>query len=345
MATLTQNFLSMADIYKRQDSTRGIADLIEMMNNTAQFVFEDFVMRECNSGTKHTHTIRTGLPDVSWGALYEGVAQSKSSTQQVDETTGFVEAMSSIDTRLLDLAGANRLAVRASESEPFVEAMAQELVTALFYHNPASNVRHPKGLGARFGAKGTSGAGAQIVDAGGTGSDNTSVWFVTWGGRNGLNALYPQGTKAGITQEDKGEQRVLDSSSNPYYVEEELMRSYMGFGLGDYRFVSRVANVDVSNMQAGSVDLYSFMRKAYYKLHTRRLSKVRGSDDGEQMHTVIYANRDVLEALDGLASNAGSSDNFTRLRPGEVEGKEVMTYRGIPIRETDALLNTEAQIT
>lgn len=344
MATLTQNFLSMADVYKRSDGMRGIADIIEMMNNTSQDIFEDFVMRECNNGTKHTHTIRTGLPSVGWGALYEGITQSKSSTQQVDDTTGFVESLCSIDTRLLELAGDNEAAVRASESEPFIEAMAQELVTAMFYHNPASNVRYPKGLAPRFSAKATSGAGNQIVDAGGTGSDNMSIWFVTWGGRSGLNALYPKGTTAGISQTDKGEQRVLDGNSDPYYVKEELVRSYMGFGLGDYRMVSRIANIDVSDLQAGSVDLYKYMRKAFYKLHTRRLSKIR-RQEGEQMHTVIYANRDALEALDGLATNGGSSDNFTRLRPGEIEGKEVMTYRGIPIRETDALLNTEAQIT
>jgi len=51
-----------------------------------------------------------------------------------------------------------------------------------------------------------------------------------------------------------------------------------------------------------------------------------------------------MEALDALAHNAGASDNFTRLKPMEIEGKEVLTYRGIPIRETDALLNTEARV-
>jgi hypothetical protein len=32
------------------------------------------------------------------------------------------------------------------------------------------------------------------------------------------------------------------------------------------------------------------------------------------------------------------------LTQGTVEGKEVKMYRGIPIRETDALLNTEAAL-
>ena len=59
---------------------------------------------------------------------------------------------------------------------------------------------------------------------------------------------------------------------------------------------------------------------------------------------MIYCNRDVLEALDRLATNAGSSDNFTRLKPMEIQGEEVLTYRGIPIRETDALVNNEARV-
>lgn len=118
----------------------------------------------------------------------------------------------------------------------------------------------------------------------------------------------------------------------------------MGFGLGDYRMVSRVANIDVSDVAAGTVDLYGFLRKAYYKLQNRRLSKVRGSDDGEQMHTVMYCNSDIMEALDGLQTNSGSSDNFTRLSVGEIEGKEVTTYRRLPIREADAILNTEARV-
>jgi hypothetical protein len=58
----------------------------------------------------------------------------------------------------------------------------------------------------------------------------------------------------------------------------------------------------------------------------------------------IYCNRDVMESLDALATNAGNADNYQRLSRADVEGKEVLSYRGIPIRETDALLNTEAVV-
>lgn len=341
MTTLVQNFLDLADLYKREGGYGATPEIIEMMNDTSQDIFTDFVMMECNQGTKHRHSIRTGLPSVSWGALYEGIPQSRSTLQQVDDTTGFAEGRSMVDKRLLKLSK-DPAQLMLQESRPYVEAMAQELVSAFFYHNTDTNARLPKGLSARFGTIATSGAGNQIIDAQGAGSDNTSIWMVTWG-YDGVTALYPSGTSAGITQEDKGEQRELDANGDPFYVQEELITSHMGFAVKDWRKVCRVANIDVSDMQAGSVDLYGYLRKAYYKHHGRRIGKVR--DQAQPGRTVIYCNRDVLEALDGLATNDGASDSFIRLRPAEIEGKEVMTYRGIPIRETDALLNTEAEVT
>lgn len=341
MATLTQSTLSMIDQFKQVDGKGRLIDVIEVMNDTSQNIMDDWVWMQCNSGTKHTRSIRTGLPTVSWGALYGGIPQSKSTKQTVDDTTGFVEALSSVDRRQLDLYAGNEVPIRASEARSFQEAMAQELVTAMFYHNSATDVRLPKGLGARYGVKATSGAGNQIVDAGGTGSDNTSIWMVEWG-YDGVSVIYPDGTTGGITRENKGEQRVPDAAGNPYFVEEELFRCHVGFSVGDWQRVVRIANVDVSDIKAGSVDLYKFMRQGYYKMKSRRVNKIM--DQKAPGRIAIYCNRDVLEALDGLATNDGTTDNFTRLKMGEIEGKEVLTYRGMPLRETDALLNTEARI-
>ena len=336
MATLGATYIDLIDIVKQQDPNGDTATIIELLKQMNP-ILDDAVAMECNMGGVHRHVTRTGLPSVGWGALYEGVAQSKSITQQVDDTTGFLEALSTIDKRVLDLAK-NEGAVRLNEAMSFIEAMNQEMGTGIFYHDTATTPEKFKGLAPRYGVLAGSGAGNQVVDAGGTGSDNTSIWFVTWGDRF-THLLYPEGTKAGLQREDKGEQRVLDGSNNPYYVKEEMYRWHIGCAVKDWRFNARIANIDVSDLQAGSVALYDFMRKAYYKLQSR-ISRGEAAV-GRQ---AIYCNRDVLEGLDALASNAGSTDNFTRLRPLEVEGKEVLAYRGIPIRETDALINTEARI-
>lgn len=341
MATLVQSTLSLIDELKGVDGKGRLIDVVETMNNTSQNIMDDWVWMQCNSKTKHTRSIRTGLPSVAWGALYAGIPQSKSTKQTVDDTTGFVEALSAVDQRQIALYAGNDVMIRSMEGRSFIESMSQELVTAMFYHNSDTNARLPKGLGARYGVKATSGAGAQIVDAGGSGSDNTSIWFVEWG-YDGLSVIYPEGTTAGIERENKGQQRILDAAGNPYYVEEELFRCYCGFSLGDWQRVSRVANLDVSGMQDGSVDVYDFLRQAYYKLKSRRASKLM--DQSAPGRVAIYCNRDVMQAMDALASNAGTTDNFTRLKYGEIEGKEVLTYRGIPIRETDAILNTETRV-
>jgi hypothetical protein len=337
MSTLGATYVDLIDIVKQTDPDGKISTVIELLKQQNP-ILDDAIAVECNSGTKHTHTIRTGLPSVSWGKLYEGIVQSKSTTQQVDDTTGFLEGLSSIDERVLKLAGDKKAAVRLNEAMSFLEAMNQEMATGLFYHDTATTPDKFKGLSARYNTIGGGGAGNQVIDATGSGSDNTSIWFVTWGDRF-THLLYPEGTKAGVEREDMGRQRVPDGSGNPYYVEEEKFTWHMGVAVKDWRYNARIANIDVSDMQAGSVDLYKYMRQAYYKLQSRMR---RGDAAGGRQ--AIYCNRDVLEALDGLATNGGSSDNFVRLKPMEIEGQEVMTYRGIPIRETDAILNTEDEV-
>jgi hypothetical protein len=331
MAILGSKFVDLIDVYKNQNPDGTIAEVIEMLSEMTP-ILDDALAMECNQSTNHVHTVRTGLPTITWGKLYQGIVQSKSTKAQVTDTTGFAEGLSTVDERVLALSK-NPGALRLSEAQSYLEAMAQEVGTKIFYGNSASDPEQFMGLAPRFNDLGAANGG-QIIDAGGTGSDNTSIWFVTWGD-NQCHLLYPEGTQAGVKREDMGRQRVTDGDGNPYYVQEEKFDWHVGLAVKDWRYVSRVANIDVSDMAAGSVALYDFLRKAYYKLQNRRVA-------GGNM--AIYCNRDVLEALDSLATNAGASDSFVRLKPMEIQGEEVMTYRGIPIRETDSLINTEARV-
>ena len=335
MATIGNNFLDLIDILKRSDSEGDltIATIIEMLAETNSML-DDAMTVECNMGTKHRTTIRAGLPSVTWGQLYQGIPESKSTTTQVDDTTGFLEGLSTVDKRLLDLS-ANAGAVRLSEARGFLESLSQEMANQLIYGNVATDPEKFTGFAQRFNSL-TAGNGGQIADAGGTGSDNTSVWFVTWSDES-CHMIHPTGTPAGLSREDKGEQRVTDGSGNAYYVMEELFRWHAGLTVKDWRRVSRVANVDVSNLQAGSVDIYKFMRQAFWKLKSHRVPNGR---------MAIYCNSDVLEALDAdTTPTTSTSASFVRLRPTEVDGREVLGYRGIPVRQTDAITGTEAQIT
>ena len=332
MAIIGSTYVDLIDVYKSQDGNGNIFPVIEMLNEMNP-ILDDAIAVECNKGTTHLHSVRVGLPTVAWGKLYQGIPQSKSGKAQVEDTTGFVEGLSTIDKRVLKLSG-NEGAVRLSEAMSYLEAMNQEVSEKIFYGNSAVDPEEFMGFAPRFNDK-SAPNGNNIIDAGGTGSDNSSIWFVTWGDEQ-CHLLYPKGTQAGVQREDKGEQRLTDDSGNAYYGMEELFTWHVGLAVKDWRYVVRVANIDMSDLAAGTVDLYKFMRKAYYRLHSRRVA------GGKQ---AIYCNRDVLEALDALATNGGSTDSFVRLKTIEIQGEEIQTYRGIPIRETDALHNAEAQVT
>jgi hypothetical protein len=341
MATIGNSFLNLIDMF-RQGGDAATANVAEVLRRSSPAV-KDAITVEANQGTTHQHAIRTNLPAVTWGRLYQGIPQSKSGRAMVTDTTGFVEGLSTVDTRLLDISP-NPAATRASEAESFIESMTQEGETGIFYHDSAATPEKFKGLFSRYNT--VSGTGQninQVIDAGGTGSDNTSIAIVTWS-QEATHLIYPKGTQGGIMRQDKGEQRVTDADGNAYYVKEELFRWHLGLAVKDWRYNVRIANLDVSNMQAGSVDILKFLRMAYHRIQGRiRATDMRSENAAAEGRTVIYMNRTVYEALDAQLTSP-TLNSALQLRPMDLEGDEVEAYRSIPIRVTDALLNTEARV-
>jgi hypothetical protein len=337
MAILGASYWNLIDVLKAGGD--GLGDVVEALTQLTPFM-KDANVVSCNSGTEHRSTIRTGLPAVSWGALYQGIAQSKGNYTEVKDTTGFVEGLSSVDERLLNLKPAEAAKMRLVEGQGFLESIAQTVDSAIWYSDVKVNGKQFHGLAPRYNAL----SNANVVNGGGSGSDNTSIWFVTHGDMQ-TSVIVPDAVPAGVQREDMGRQRVLDGNGNPYYVKEEKFTQHLGLCVKDWRFNGRIANIDVSDVIAGTVALNPLMRKLYYKLQGRRAYKMEREGQVSPGRTVIYMNRLMLEALDAETSNGRSGvDNFVRLTPMEVQGEEVMTWRGIPIRETDAIVTSEALV-
>lgn len=337
MATIGNSFPSLIDHFKSVDAKGNIVPTIETLTQLTPIMRDAFV-EEANQGFKHLSVIRTGLPTPTWGKLYQGIPQSKSTKQQVEDASGFVESLSTVDTRLLNYKK-NPAQARADEANAHMEAMSQDVQTNFFYSDTASTPERFKGVSARYNTL----TNTQVVDGGGVGSDNTSIWMVSWGrGKTGL--FYPEGSRAGIIRQDKGEQRVTDDIGNPYYVKEEYFRQDVGVTVGDYRYNVRIPNIDVSELIAGNIDIYALLRKGLYKLHStydgemaENFLRTSGTNGAR---TVIYVNRTVMEALDAQSTN----DDKLELRPADLEGRMIDTYRRLPIRMTDALINAEARV-
>jgi len=348
MATIGESFLDLIEIFKGKDKSGDVADIINMLAQT-NAMLEDALTRTANQGNSHLSTFIAGIPTPDWGQLYKGIANKKITRKQIQDATGFIEARSTVDSRLADIEP-NLAAFRLQEAQGIIEGMAQEAGRAVLYEDEASNPDRITGLAPRFNDLSAT-QGNQIIDAGGVGSDNTSIWFIQWG-MDAVHWIYPDGSNAGIQRIDHGEQRVLDGSSNAFYAFEETFRWHLGVVVRDFRKVVRIANIDVSDLAAGTVDIYSFMVKALYQWHGAR-NQAQGTqgigDTGDGNFKMgrgaIYCTKEVLEALDIAAVNQGASDNFTRLRPMEIQGREVLTYRGFPIRQMDQIVLNEARVT
>lgn len=335
MATKGNNNPTLMDVARRTDPDGKIAKIVEILNETNEIV-GDVTFIECNDGTNHITTVRTGIPEGTWRKLYQGVPTGKSTTKQVKDACGMLEARSAIDKKLYDLNGQSK-EWRLSEERPFMEGLNQQVATTLIYGDTDQNPERFMGLSPRFNAFQSPGStdrkksSYNVVDGGGTdANDNTSIWFVAWG-PNTVHGLYPKGTKAGLQHNDKGEQELTDEDGNRYTALESQFQWDLGLSVRDWRSVVRVANLDVSKLEenSGAADLFDILTIAYNRQKMRKMGR-----------PVIYCNVTVLTALDRQAQKKSS----LHIGYKDIDGHQILTYRGIPIRECEAILDTEAKV-
>ncbi len=328
MSVLGITYPSLADKLKRTDPDGRIATIIEMMVELNE-VLEDVVTVEGNLPTGHRTTVRTGIPSGTWRKLYGGVAPQKSTTAQVDDTCGMLEAYAQVDKALADLNG-NTAAFRLSESTAFLEGMNQDFVDCLFTGNNSTTPEKFMGFAPRYSVKSTdrTKSGYNIVDAGGTGSDNRSIYLVTWG-ENTCHLTHPKGSQAGLQHTDKGQVTHTNTDGSMYEAYRDHFKWDVGLVVRDWRSCARIANIDLSDLTAGTVALEDWLIDAYYKTRRQKGKKA------------IYVPTEIGPALHKRAKDTANIN----LTIKEFGGQEIPAFLGIPIRTVDALAVDETRVT
>ncbi len=338
MATLSNTALTLADWAKRVDPEGRVPVVAELLSQSNE-ILEDCVFKEGNLPTGERVVIRTGLPTVYWRALNQGIPNSKSTTAQVDEACGILEARSEVDKDLAMLNG-NTAQFRLSEDQAFLEAMNQTQATTLFYGNPGTDPKQFLGLAPRYSS--LSAANAQnILSAGGSGSDNTSVFLVVWGD-NTVYCPFPKGSKAGLIHEDLGEQTVYNSDGTRLQALATRYQWKNGLVVKDWRYVVRICNIDVSDLIAQSGTQAASASTALIKLMARALYRIPNMSMGR---AAFYMNRTVHS---GLALAAMDKSQYVlKIEQGLTQFGQPnswLSFLGVPLRRVDALLNTEAVV-
>lgn len=328
MGVIGNDALTLSDLATRSEGGK-LADIVELLSVDNEMLL-DMLWLEANERTSHVTTTRTGLPEVFWRMMNQGVPSSKSTTAQIKEPCAELTARAATDEKLVKLAK-DQGKFRLNEAAAFVEAMSQEFAST-FWYGSAASPQEFVGLANRYSDATNALNKENIVKGGGAGSDNTSVWLIQWGDRS-IHGIYPQGTEAGLQHQDMGIELVDDGSgTNAQFRAFRDYFSWMcGIALRDWRYVVRIPNIDVSNLVAESsaADILKLMTKAVHKLPR--------SGSGNK---AFYVNRTVMTMLDIQAQ----SKTNVYLTVGNEEGQPKVSFRGIPIRISDAILNTEAAV-
>lgn len=322
--------LDVAKTFNPDGSTAAIAELLSQDNE----MLMDMPWYEGNLPTGHRVTTRTGLPDAVFRKLNGGVPPSKATTAQLDEACGILEARSEVDKDLAMLNG-NTPGFRLTQSKAFMESMNQRMQQQVIYGDrltPEAFV----GVSPRFDDVPTTVNGSQssanVIDAGGTGTDNTSIWLMGWG-ETSIHGIYPKGSQAGLIHNDLGEIDAFDASQNRFRAYGDQYQWKCGIAVPDWRYVVRICNIDVSdltkNASAGA-DLIDLMTQAVEKIHS--LTGVTPA---------FYANRTIRSFLRRQTVNKVAAGT---LEYDMVGGKPALRFAEVPVRRVDAILNSEARV-
>lgn len=331
MAALSTLYPTLLDLTKRLAPNGSIDTIAEILSATNE-VLEDMTFIEGNLVTGNRTTIRTGLPGVSFRKMYGYVQPGKSTTAQVTDNCGMLEAYAEVDKALADLNG-NAAAFRLTEDRAYIESMNQKFASTLFYGNEGTEPEAFTGLSPRFN-DGTNALNKEnILSVASTGGGDVikSAWLIGWG-PNTVHGIIPKGSIAGLQMQDLGEVTVGDVTNGYYQAYRTHYRWDMGLSVRDWRYAVRIQYDEGELVKNGATgaDLIDLMADAIEHLPSLGMCR-----------PVFYGNRTFKSFLRRQMANKVANSTLTI---DQVAGKHVLNFDGIPVKRCDALAATETRV-
>lgn len=347
MSTLATTRPTLLDVARATDPNGKIAKVVNVLQRSNE-ILDDIPWYEGNLPTGHQLTLATSKPTPYFRLLNQGIVPQKATSGQVTEACAIMENRNQIDINVARLNG-NTESYRMSQDRPMIEGFSDTLASKLIYGDSSTTPEEFNGLATRYFSLGSTYlTSSQMIDAGGTGTDNTSIWLVCWG-QDKVFGVYPKGSEAGLQYEDLGIQEVLTNATTG-----AVMRAYtswmqwqVGLAVADYRYVVRICNIDYSNLQTASdgtdtsANLIKYMSLA---------ADMIPSGDVQPVFYMNRAARAYLRVKMNDKSNLYLKDEQLT-SPNSITRRPALTFQGIPCRVIDGatmgsggILNTESRI-
>lgn len=314
-----------------------LTNSIEILKQTNE-LYEDMPFAEANEGTSHVHLIDATIPRGTWRRFNEGIRAVSSTSLQVRDTCGWQENRAECDLILARRSG-DVSKFRARQDRRILQGINEELVETMFYGDVRDNPLQFYGFAPRYDVLGnpadkpnanTFGM-THVLDAGGrTASKQTSIWLIGWGVDVGAFGIYPMtAPNSGIETDDFGEVDLRDKDGKVFRGYATMHRVQQGLAIADWRYVVRIANVEVdATLDAAAINL----------LCHNMIDATFALPDLKMVRPIFYMNRTVLARLHKAALD---KDNV-QLGFTDLYGvKNQLNISNIPIKQCDALINTE----
>lgn len=326
MATISAHEMPTIENFVRmQDPNNKIAAFIVDSLKERNEILDDMSWMEGNTPTGNITTSVSGYPTNMWRRFNQRVPIDHGETVQIMDTCGMMEGYSEVDVALADLNG-NSAAWRMRQDMMRVNSMMIQMAKTLFHGAEADNPASFNGLSTRFNDLSAKNA-VNILPAGGTGTDNTSMWLVCWG-PNTVTGIVPANSRTGFQISNKG-QKTLDENNTRMEVYRTHYRWDAGLAVMDWRYIVRICNIDRSTIKATST---GYAAPNLIDLMIRATHLIQDTISGR---CAFYCDRDVLTFLELQLNDRlkNSTLNYEQL----ANGKRVITFKGIPIRRCDQL--------
>lgn len=344
--------------WAKMRAPNGDASMVAQLLNQSNEMVNDILWLEGNLPTGCRITQTVGLPTTYTRQLNQPVQVSRGQKAQVDESCAIHEGWGETDQDVLTL-WADQGQFLFHQSLDHMESMTQLFSQNFWYGDTQSDPTKFLGMAPRYSttSAATAAVGQNVISGGGASSANASVWLLTFA-PTALHGIFPKGSAAGITHNIYPDQVVSGTNATSgatsgaglggtrMRVHQEQWQWKAGLALWDWRWCARGCNIDTNNLVAenAAADLVKMMVSMMYLVPS--INKP-ASTTGNPMTSLaipgkqaFYMNRTLRKMLHIQILNKASN----QLTFEDVDGEKVMTLQGVPIRNSDQLLNTEATI-
>ncbi|MBP2635051.1 MAG: hypothetical protein H6Q72_958 [Firmicutes bacterium] len=331
MATLNETMWSWKDYASQQDPDGMAARVIDIMSEENAIV-EDMYVMPGNKDYGLLTSQNATEPTVSIRGVNGTVTGTKGAFKQLEAHCALFTALGQIDKELYN-AATDKNGFRANANKPFFNAMPKRIANELFYGSKANDAQSFDGLSQFYKSTTTDEFGEYVALAGGTGTDNRSIWLIDWG-EDSCCGTYPKNTVAGLQHTPYPETLVDMPDGSKWPALQDLWEWRVGVAVRDYRKVYRIANISKAALK--SINTTNDTAPNLFDLMIDALTWVNPSPRAR-----FYGDRNIMSAFTKQAFN--KSNNLVSME--EIYGKKrVPSFMGVPIRRCDALDTDESLV-